>query len=43
MVDIKVDKADPGVFKAKSFVDKVDEIWNLVKEEAIKAQVERAT
>jgi hypothetical protein len=26
------------VFKAKAFVDKVDEIWNLVKVEAIKAQ-----
>src|ERR1700675_892563 len=36
IVDIKVDKTDPGVFKAKAFVDKVDEIWNLVKVEAIK-------
>ena len=38
IVDIKVDKTDPGVFKAKAFVDKVDELWNLVKVEAIKAQ-----
>jgi hypothetical protein len=26
------------VFKSKAFVDKVDEIWNLVRDEAIKAQ-----
>jgi NitT/TauT family transport system ATP-binding protein len=38
IVDIKLDKADPNIFKAKAFVDQVDEIWGLVKEEAIKAQ-----
>ena len=38
IVDIKIDKTDPNVFKAKAFVDKVDEIWGLVKDEAIKAQ-----
>jgi NitT/TauT family transport system ATP-binding protein len=38
IVDIKLDKTDPNVFKAKAFVDQVDEIWGLVKEEAIKAQ-----
>jgi NitT/TauT family transport system ATP-binding protein len=43
VVDIKLDKADPNVFKAKAFVDKVDEIWGLVKEEAIKAQGVRAS
>ena len=38
IVDIKLDKADPNVFKAKAFVDQVDEIWGLVKDEAVKAQ-----
>jgi len=38
IVDIKLDKSDPNLFKAKPFVDKVDEIWGLVKDEAIKAQ-----
>ena len=38
IVDTKFDKNDPGIFKSKAFVDKVDEIWNLVRDEAIKAQ-----
>ena len=38
VVDTKFDKNDPKVFKSKTFVDKVDEIWNLVRVEAIKAQ-----
>jgi NitT/TauT family transport system ATP-binding protein len=42
IVDTKFDKTDPHVHKAKSFVEKVDEIWNLVKVEAIKAQGKRA-
>jgi NitT/TauT family transport system ATP-binding protein len=42
VVDTKFDKTDPHVHKAKAFVEKVDEIWNLVKEEAIKAQGKRA-
>jgi NitT/TauT family transport system ATP-binding protein len=37
-VDTNFDKNDPDIFKAKAFVDKVDEIWNLVRDEAIKAQ-----
>ena len=37
IVDTKFDKTDPHVFKDKGFVDKVDEIWNLVREEAIRA------
>jgi NitT/TauT family transport system ATP-binding protein len=41
IVDTKFDKNDPNIFKAKPFVEKVDEIWNLVKEEAIKAQGKR--
>src|SRR5213079_2627318 len=38
IVDTKFDKNDPAIFKAKEFVDKVDEIWNLVRDEAIKAE-----
>src|SRR6187401_774370 len=42
IVDTKFDKNDPDIFKNKFFVEKVDEIWNLVKEEAIKAQGKRS-
>ena len=38
IVDTRFDKTDPGVFKTKGFVDKVDELWNLVRDEAIKAE-----
>jgi NitT/TauT family transport system ATP-binding protein len=38
IVDTKFDKAAPDLFKTKAFVDKVDEIWNLVRGETIKAQ-----
>jgi NitT/TauT family transport system ATP-binding protein len=38
IVDTKFDKNDPDIFKAKAFVDKVDELWHLVRIEAIKAQ-----
>jgi NitT/TauT family transport system ATP-binding protein len=38
IVDIKLDKAAPDLFKTKAFVEKVDEIWNLVRSEALKAQ-----
>ncbi len=41
IVDTKFDKTDPHVHKAKGFVDKVDELWDLVREEAIKAQGKR--
>jgi NitT/TauT family transport system ATP-binding protein len=37
-VETKFDKNDPAIFKAKEFVDKVDELWNLVRDEAIKAE-----
>jgi NitT/TauT family transport system ATP-binding protein len=43
IVDTKFDKNDADVFKNKQFVDKVDEIWNLVRIEAIKAQGGRAS
>jgi len=42
IVDTRLDKQAPDVFKAKAFVDKVDELWNLVRIEAIKAQETRA-
>jgi NitT/TauT family transport system ATP-binding protein len=42
IVDTKFDKNDPKIHKAPAFVEKVDEIWNLVKDEAIKAQRTRA-
>jgi NitT/TauT family transport system ATP-binding protein len=29
---------DPGILRSKEFAERVDEIWNLVREEAIKAQ-----
>jgi NitT/TauT family transport system ATP-binding protein len=37
-IDIEVDKTQPGVFKDKYFIEKVDEIWDLVRAEAILAQ-----
>ena len=42
IVYTKFDKNDPDIFKNKTFVEKVDEIWNLVKDEAIKAQGKRS-
>jgi NitT/TauT family transport system ATP-binding protein len=42
MVDTRFDKSDPHIFKTAAFVDKVDEIWELVRIEAIKAQEKRA-
>ena len=38
IVDTRFDKNDPHMLKTREFVDKVDEIWNLVRIEAIKAQ-----
>jgi len=38
IVGTKFDKTDPHIHKQNVFVEKVDEIWNLVKDEAIKAQ-----
>jgi NitT/TauT family transport system ATP-binding protein len=42
IVETKFDKQAPDIFKTKAFVDKVDELWNLVRTEAIKAQETRA-
>jgi len=38
IIDTRFDKTDPHCFKTKAFVDKVDEIWELVRVEAMKAQ-----
>src|SRR5438309_2300468 len=38
VVDTKFDKQAPDVFKSQAFVDKVDELWNLVRIQAIRAQ-----
>jgi len=41
IVDTKFDKNDRDIHKDKGFVEKVDELWSLVREEAIKAQGKR--
>jgi NitT/TauT family transport system ATP-binding protein len=38
VVETSFGERDPGIRRSKDFVDKVDEIWNLVRDEAIKAQ-----
>ena len=38
IVEARFDKHAADIFKTKAFVDKVDEIWNLVRIEAIRAQ-----
>jgi len=42
IVDAKFDKTSPDLLRSREFADKVDYIWGLVKEEAIKAQMGRA-
>src|SRR5271155_1671987 len=37
-VDTAFDKDDPSLLRSKEFVEKVDEIWGLVHDEAVKAQ-----
>jgi NitT/TauT family transport system ATP-binding protein len=41
IVDNKFGNRDPGILRSKEFVERVDEIWNLVRDEAIKAQETR--
>jgi NitT/TauT family transport system ATP-binding protein len=41
VVETRFDRSDPALFKNKAFVDKVEELWELVRVEAIKAQAER--
>ena len=38
MVETNFDRADPHLFKSQAFVERVDEIWGLVRDEALKAQ-----
>ena len=38
VVEAGLDRADPGLFKSRAFIDKVDEVWGLVRDEALKAQ-----
>jgi NitT/TauT family transport system ATP-binding protein len=38
IVDTKFDRSDSDIFKSKAFIDKIDEIWCLVRDEALKAQ-----
>jgi NitT/TauT family transport system ATP-binding protein len=42
IIDTRFDKSDPHCFKTKVFVDKVDELWELVRVEAMKVQGSRA-
>ena len=42
IIDLDFDRRDPHLTKSKAFVDKVDEIWELVRGEAIKAQAGKA-
>ncbi len=42
IVETRFDKRAPDIFKSKAFVEKVDQLWNLVRIEAIKAQGARA-
>jgi NitT/TauT family transport system ATP-binding protein len=38
IVDAKFDRADPALFKTVPFIQKVAEVWELVRDEALKAQ-----
>jgi NitT/TauT family transport system ATP-binding protein len=37
VVDTRFDKSDPGIRLTKPFMDKVEELWTLVREEAVRA------
>lgn len=41
IVDTNFDRSDPHLFKTGAFIEKVDEVWALVREEALKAQERR--
>jgi NitT/TauT family transport system ATP-binding protein len=38
VVETRIDRGDPHIFKSKAFAEKVDEVWGLVRDEALKAQ-----
>src|SRR5258708_11773777 len=37
-VDVELDRADPHLYRSPAFSAYVEQIWNLVRDEAIKAQ-----
>ena len=43
IVDNKLDRTDPNLFKSQVFAERVDDIWNLVREEAMKMQGARTS
>ena len=43
IVDIALDKSDANIAKSRAYIDTVDEIWGLVRDEAIKAQEARVS
>jgi NitT/TauT family transport system ATP-binding protein len=43
IVDIALDKSDPDVARSRAFIDTVDEVWGLVRDEALKAQGTRSS
>jgi NitT/TauT family transport system ATP-binding protein len=43
IVENKLDRNDPKLFKSPAFAEKVDDIWNLVRAEALKVQGVRAS
>jgi NitT/TauT family transport system ATP-binding protein len=43
IVDVALDKSDPGIAKSKAFIDTVDEVWGLDRDEAIRAQEARVS
>jgi NitT/TauT family transport system ATP-binding protein len=42
IVDTQFDKADPEIHRTRVFADKVEEVWRLVRDEAVKAQRKRS-
>jgi NitT/TauT family transport system ATP-binding protein len=42
IIETRFDHRDPSTLRSKEYVEKVDEIWNLVRDEAIKAQSKEA-
>jgi NitT/TauT family transport system ATP-binding protein len=38
IVNVDLDRSQPDILKAPAFIDTVDHVWGLVREEAIRAQ-----
>ncbi len=38
IVDVDVDRGDPHLLRSRAFIEKLDEIWGLVRDEAVKAE-----